>query len=70
MEPYDTANRFDAGHRIRLDVSSSNWPRFDVNHNTDGPLYGGEERRVAQNTVHHSSEYPTHVELPVQATDD
>jgi putative CocE/NonD family hydrolase len=69
MEPYDTANRFDAGHRIRLDVSSSNWPRFDVNHNTDGPLYGGDERRVARNTVHHSSEYPTHVALPIRPTD-
>jgi putative CocE/NonD family hydrolase len=66
MEPYDTANVFEAGHRIRLDVSSSNFPRFDVNHNTGGPLYGGDEYRVAQNTVHHSSRHPTHVELPVQ----
>ncbi|MFB6271112.1 MAG: CocE/NonD family hydrolase, partial [Halobacterium sp.] len=66
MEPYDTANRFKAGHRIRLDISSSNWPRFDVNHNTGGPLYTDEEYRVAENTVHHSAEYPTHVELPIQ----
>ncbi|MFC4405545.1 CocE/NonD family hydrolase [Haloarchaeobius iranensis] len=69
MEPYDTANRFDAGHRIRLDVSSSNWPRFDVNHNTGGPLYGGEETRVAENTVFHEAENPTHVELPVRPTE-
>jgi putative CocE/NonD family hydrolase len=41
MEPYDTAAVFKPGHRIRLDVSSSNWPRFDVNHNTGGPLYEG-----------------------------
>jgi putative CocE/NonD family hydrolase len=65
MEPYDTANRFAEGHRIRLDVSSSNWPRFDVNHNTGGPLYGGDEKRVAENTVHHEADHPTHVELPV-----
>jgi putative CocE/NonD family hydrolase len=65
MEPYDTANRFREGHRIRLDVSSSNWPRFDVNHNSGGPLYGGDQKRVAENTVHHSREYATHVELPV-----
>jgi putative CocE/NonD family hydrolase len=65
MEPYDTANRFEAGHRIRLDVSSSNWPRFDVNHNTGGPLYGGDQRRVAENTVFHEREHATHVELPV-----
>ncbi|PSQ15326.1 acyl esterase [Halobacteriales archaeon QS_8_69_26] len=69
MEPYDTANTFQAGHRIRLDVSSSNWPRFDVNHNTGGALYAGaddRDPRVAENTVYHEAEYPTHVELPVQ----
>jgi len=65
MEPYDTANRFEEGHRIRLDISSSNWPRFDVNHNTGGPLYGGEEYRVAENTVYHERGNATHVELPV-----
>jgi putative CocE/NonD family hydrolase len=65
MEPYDTANQFDAGHRIRLDVSSSNWPRFDVNHNTGGSLYGGDEMRVAENTVLHERDHATHVELPV-----
>jgi putative CocE/NonD family hydrolase len=68
MEPYDTANVFEAGHRIRLDVSSSNWPRYDRNYNTGGPLYGvpeGEDPRVAENTVYHEREYPTYVELPV-----
>ena len=68
MEPYDTANRFKAGHRIRLDVSSSNWPRFDVNHNTGGPLYTDEDYRVAENTVHHSATHATHVDLPVRET--
>lgn len=66
MEPYDTANHFKAGHRIRLDISSSNWPRFDVNPNTGGPLYGDDEFRVATNTVHHDAAHPTHVELPIQ----
>ncbi|MFB6197665.1 MAG: CocE/NonD family hydrolase, partial [Halobacteriaceae archaeon] len=66
MEPYPTANVFQAGTRIRLDISSSNYPRYDVNHNTGGPLYGDREYRIATNTVHHSSEYPTHIELPVQ----
>ncbi|WP_115865572.1 CocE/NonD family hydrolase [Halorussus litoreus] len=65
MEPYDTANRFETGHRIRLDISSSNWPRFDVNHNTGGPLYGGEEYRVAENTVYHERGNATHIELPI-----
>lgn len=70
MEPYDTANRFKPGHRIRLDISSSNWPRFDVNHNTGGPLYGPGQRRVAENTVRHDQQYSTHIELPVRPTDD
>ena len=66
MEPYPTANVFHAGHRIRLDISSSNFPRYDVNHNTGGPLYGDREYNVAINTVHHSEQYPTHIELPLQ----
>ncbi|RQG93110.1 CocE/NonD family hydrolase [Natrarchaeobius halalkaliphilus] len=66
MEPYPTANVFRAGHRVRLDISSSNYPRYDVNHNTGGPLYGDRESQVATNTVHHDAEYATHVELPVQ----
>ena len=68
MEPYDTANRFKAGHRIRLDISSSNWPRFDVNPNSGGPLYTDDDYQVAENTVHHSATHPTHVELPLQPT--
>ena len=50
---YPTSNLFMPGHRIRLDVSSSNFPRFDVNPNT-GEAIGRERRRVvAENTVFH-----------------
>ncbi|WP_232702238.1 CocE/NonD family hydrolase [Halobacterium wangiae] len=70
MEPYDTANRFKAGHRIRLDISSSNWPRFDVNPNTGGPLYTDDDYQVAENTVHHSATHPTHIELPLQPSSE
>lgn len=66
MEPYPTANTFEAGHRIRLDISSSNFPRFDVNQNTGGPLYGDRESRVATNSVHHNAANATHIELPIQ----
>ncbi|WP_248905058.1 CocE/NonD family hydrolase [Halocatena marina] len=66
MEPYPTANVFEPGHRIRLDISSSNFPRFDVNHNTGGPLYGDREYRAATNTVHHNADHPTQIELPVR----
>jgi hypothetical protein len=62
---YPTGNLFKKGHRIRLDISSSNFPRFDVNPNTGEPL--GKERRrlVAENSVHHSSQHPSHVVLPL-----
>ena len=62
---YPTANVFKKGHRIRVDVSSSNYPRFDVNPNTGDPP--GTYRRlvVADNTVVHDAEHPSHVLLPV-----
>lgn len=62
---YPTSNVFAAGHRIRLDISSSNFPRFDVNPNTGDPL--GQHRRtlVAHNTVYHDAEHPSHMVLPV-----
>jgi putative CocE/NonD family hydrolase len=66
LELYPTANVFEPGHRIRLDVSSSNYPRYDVNHNTGDELYGGREYHRATNTVYHEADHPTHVELPIQ----
>jgi len=66
LELYPTANVFKPGHRIRLDISSSNYPRYDVNHNTGDDLYGGREYRRATNTVYHEADHPTHVELPLR----
>ena len=63
---YPTSTVFRKGHRIRLDVSSSNWPRFDVNPNTGGPLGREQSYRTATQTIHHSAEMPSHVVLPVQ----
>ena len=62
---YPNANVFKKGHRIRVDVSSSNYPRFDVNPNTGDPL--GEYRRMvsADNTVYHDAAHPSQVILPV-----
>jgi uncharacterized protein len=60
---YPTANLFAVGHRIRLDVSSSNFPRFDVNPNTGESLAVGRSRNVARNTVHHDAEHPSHLAL-------
>jgi putative CocE/NonD family hydrolase len=60
---YPTANLFAAGHRIRLDVSSSNFPRFDVNPNTGEPLGTSRSRDVAHNAVHHAPKRPSHLVL-------
>ncbi|MCY3801237.1 MAG: CocE/NonD family hydrolase [Chloroflexi bacterium] len=60
-----TGNVFKRGHRIRIDVSSSNFPRFDRNLNTGGVLGRELEFRTARQTIHHSSRYPSHVTLPV-----
>jgi putative CocE/NonD family hydrolase len=65
---YPTANLFARGHRIRVDISSSNYPRFDLNPNTGGPL--GRERRivVAHNAIYHDPDHPSHIVLPVIPT--
>ncbi|MFA6561477.1 MAG: CocE/NonD family hydrolase [Verrucomicrobiia bacterium] len=62
---YPTSNVFKKGHRIRVDISSSNFPRFDVNPNTGEPL--SDHRRVisAVNTIHHDRTHPSHIVLPV-----
>ncbi len=65
ITPFPTANRFKKGHRIRLDISSSNYPRFDVNPNTGEPL--GRNRRAikADNSVYHDANHRSHLLLPV-----
>jgi uncharacterized protein len=65
VQPFPTGNRFARGHRIRLDVSSSNFPHFDVNPNTGGPEGRGQTARVATNTVYVDAARASHVVLPV-----
>ncbi|RWN56411.1 MAG: CocE/NonD family hydrolase, partial [Mesorhizobium sp.] len=60
-----TSNWFPPGHRIRLEISSSSFPRFDRNLNTGGNNWDETEWVVAHNTVHHSPEFPSYVLLPV-----
>jgi len=65
IELYPTSLIFQKGHRIRLDVSSSNFPRFDVNPNTGEPLNDNRRWSVADNAVFHDPEHPSRIELPV-----
>ena len=63
---YPTSNIFKKGHRIRLDISSSNWPRFDVNPNTGGALGLEQQYMPAHQTIYHDGKRPSHIVLPVQ----
>ena len=65
IEPFATANLFEAGHRLRLDISSSNFPKYDVNPNTGEPEGRGQRRRVAVNTVFVDRDRPSRLVLPV-----
>jgi len=65
LQPMTTSNYFEAGHRIRLEVSSSNFPRFDRNMNTGGKNYDESRGVVANNAVHHSKKYPSELKLTV-----
>ncbi len=65
LQPMMTSNYFPAGHQIRIEVSSSNFPRFDRNMNTGGKNYDEVQGVVVHNAVHHSIQYPSMVTLTV-----
>jgi predicted acyl esterase len=65
LQPMNTSNYFAAGHRIRVEVSSSNFPRFDRNLNTGGNNYDETKGVVAHNTVHHGGPYSSKITLTV-----
>jgi putative CocE/NonD family hydrolase len=61
----ETSNYFAAGHQLRIEVSSSNFPRFDRNLNTGGANYNESQGVVAHNQIHHSAQYPSSITLSV-----
>ncbi|UFH55779.1 CocE/NonD family hydrolase [Spirosoma sp. KNUC1025] len=65
LSPMSTSNYFAPGHRIRIEVSSSNFPRFDRNMNTGGNNYDETKGVVAHNQVLHTSQYPSQIRLPI-----
>ncbi len=69
IEPFATCNLFKAGHRIRLDISSSNFPRYDVNPNTGEPEGRAMLKRIATNRVYVDRARASHVVLPIVPPD-
>jgi putative CocE/NonD family hydrolase len=61
--PLTTSNWFAPGHRLRIEVSSSNFPRFDRNLNTGGNNYDETTGVVARNRIHHSTRYPSQIRV-------
>ena len=62
---YPTSNVFKKGHRLRVDISSSNFPRFDINPNTGEPLNRQRLMNVATQTIYHDTARPSRIVLPV-----
>jgi predicted acyl esterase len=65
IRPFPTSNLFQAGHRIRLDISSSNFPHFDLNFNTGEPEGRATHVRKAHNQVFVDRQFASYVVLPV-----
>jgi putative CocE/NonD family hydrolase len=65
IDIWATSNLFKQGHRIRVDISSSNFPRFDRNLNTGNIAYSDTQMQTATQTIYHNAQYPSHITLPV-----
>ncbi|HMP28581.1 MAG TPA: CocE/NonD family hydrolase [Saprospiraceae bacterium] len=63
--PVHLSNYFKKGHSLRIEISSSNFPRFDRNLNTGGPNYNESVGVVALNKIHHSEQHPSQIRIPV-----
>lgn len=63
IEPFATSNLFKRGHRIRLNISSSNFPKYDVNPNTGESVADSRLKRIAHNTLHLSSRHASCITL-------
>jgi len=65
LDLWATSNVFKAGHRIRVEVSSSNFPRFNRNLNTGEPMVGATEAVPAAQRIYHTQDYPSRIVLPI-----
>ena len=65
IRPFATCNLFKRGHRVRLDISSSNFPRYDLNYNTGEPEGIAVRKQIATNTVYVDRTRASHIVLPI-----
>lgn len=65
IDLWATSNLFQKGHQIRVEISSSNFPRFDPNPNTGDNFINSTESQIANQTIYHSPEFPSHILLPI-----
>ena len=65
IDLWATSIIFNKSHRVRLALSSSNYPRFDINPNTGGDPFDKETMITATNTIYYNKSYPSHILLPV-----
>jgi putative CocE/NonD family hydrolase len=65
IDLWATSNVFQKGHQIRVEISSSNFPRFDRNTNTGNTIANDSTFKPAMQTILHSSQYPSHITLPI-----
>ena len=65
IDLWASSNTFLPGHRLRVEISSSNFPRFDRNLNTGEDPGTGTKMEIAKQTIYHSEQYPSHIVLPV-----
>ena len=65
IEVWPTSNLFKAGHQIRLEISSSNFPMWDRNPNTGRPFARDAELRTAHQTIYHDAAHPSGMTLPI-----
>lgn len=65
IDLWATSNLFKKGHKIRVDISSSNFPRFDRNPNTGHKFGEDAKMKKAKQAIYHTSEYPSHILLPI-----
>jgi hypothetical protein len=65
IDLWATSNVFQKGHKIRVEISSSNFPRFDRNPNTGNEFGIDSELNIAKQTIYHGKDYPSHIVLPV-----